>query len=166
MEDVAWSAYINEKKTALTQKASPQFADPDDDLSVHWKRTRDKLIAAEARQKDSATHSRILLICGADRNDGTCAGEMSKGLRLMQIAEQVLEEKAFNVDVLDLNRLITYYGWHIYSRKGCVSTAMPLCNWPCSCYPSHGLRQANDWMGEICEKWVSAHGVIIFTLVY
>jgi multimeric flavodoxin WrbA len=43
---------------------------------------------------------------------------------------------------------------------------MPLCHWPCSCYPNHALRQTNDWMGEIYEKWVAAHGVIILTPVY
>jgi multimeric flavodoxin WrbA len=166
VEEVAWEAYINEKKLARTQKAGPEFADPDYDLSVEWKQSRDKLLAAEAKQKDSATLSRILLIVGADRNDGTCPGEMSKTFRLMQIAKQVLEEKAFDVDVLDLSCLISDYDWHIHPCKDCVSTSMPLCHWSCSCYPNHGLRQTNDWMGEIYEKWVSAHGIIIFTPVY
>jgi multimeric flavodoxin WrbA len=166
VEEVAWDAYINEKKYARTEKAGPGFADPDYDLSVEWKQTRDKLLAAEAKQKDSATLSRILLIVGADRNDGTCPGEISKTFRLMQIAKQALEEQAFDVDVLDLSRLISDYDWHIHPCKGCVSTSMPLCHWPCSCYPNHGLRQTNDWMGEIYEKWVSAHGIIIFTPVY
>jgi multimeric flavodoxin WrbA len=43
---------------------------------------------------------------------------------------------------------------------------MPLCHWPCSCYPNHALGQTNDWMAEIYEKWVSAHGIILFTPVY
>jgi multimeric flavodoxin WrbA len=47
-----------------------------------------------------------------------------------------------------------------------VSTAMPLCHWPCSCYPNHGNRQTNDWMAEIYERWVSAHGVVLLTPVY
>jgi hypothetical protein len=78
VEEAAWDAYINEKKLARTQKAGLDFADPDYDLSVEWKETRDKLLAAQAKQKNSGTLSRILLIVGADRNDGTCPGEMSK----------------------------------------------------------------------------------------
>ncbi len=166
VEEVAWDAYINNKKPARTAKAGPEFADPDYELSVEWKNTRDKLREAEAKQKEAATRSRILLICGADRNDGSCPGEMSKTFRLMQLARQAVEEKSFDVDVLDLSRLISDYDWHIHPCKGCVSTAMPLCHWPCSCYPNHALHQTNDWMGEIYEKWVSAHGVIIFTPVY
>jgi multimeric flavodoxin WrbA len=166
VEEVAWDAYIHEKKPARTQKAGAGFADPDYDLSIEWKDTRDRLLAAEARQKDVATRSRILLICGSDRNDGTCPSEMSKTFRLMQIARHVLEADGIDVDILDLSRLISDYDWHIHPCKGCVSTAMPLCHWPCSCYPNHALRQTNDWMGEIYEKWVAAHGIIIFTPVY
>jgi multimeric flavodoxin WrbA len=166
VEETAWNNYINEHKLARTEKAGGEFADPDYDLSVEWKETRDRLIAAEAVQKNASTRSRILLICGADRNDGTCPGEMSKTFRLTQIAREVLEQHDIDADILDLSRLISDYDWHIHPCKGCVSTAMPLCHWPCSCYPNHGLRQTNDWMGEIYEKWVAAHGIIILTPVY
>lgn len=47
-----------------------------------------------------------------------------------------------------------------------VSTAMPLCHWPCSCYPNHAMGQVNDWMSEIYPRWVEAHGVLIVTPVY
>ena len=40
---------------------------------------------------------------------------------------------------------------------------MPLCHWPCSCYPNHSLGQVNDWMTEIYERWVAAHAVVIVT---
>jgi multimeric flavodoxin WrbA len=43
---------------------------------------------------------------------------------------------------------------------------MPLCNWPCSCYPNYALNQTNDWMAEIYEYWTAAHAVIIVTPVY
>ena len=43
---------------------------------------------------------------------------------------------------------------------------MPLCHWPCSCYPNHTLNQTNDWMAEIYERWTAAHAVIIVTPVY
>jgi multimeric flavodoxin WrbA len=55
---------------------------------------------------------------------------------------------------------------NIHPCKGCASTAMPLCHWPCSCYPNHALRQTNDWMAEIYERWTAAHAVIILTPVY
>jgi hypothetical protein len=41
---------------------------------VEWKETRDRLIEAEARQRRS-TKSRVLLVCGSARNDGTCPGD-------------------------------------------------------------------------------------------
>jgi multimeric flavodoxin WrbA len=166
VEEIAWNNYINEHKTPITEKAGDGFADPNFDLSVEWKETRNRLLAAEAKQKDSSTKSRVLLICGAARNDGTCPGEMSKTFRLTQLAREVLEAGDIDVDVLDLSRLISDYDLHIHPCKACVSTAMPLCHWPCSCYPNYGLRQTNDWMGEIYEKWVSAHAIIMLTPVY
>lgn len=166
VEEIAWSNYINGNKAPITAKAGPEFFDPDYDLSVEWRQTRDRLLAAEARQKDSASPLRVLLICGADRNDGSCPGEMSKTFRLMQLARQVLEQEQIEVDELDLSLLISDYDRHIHPCKACVSTAMPLCHWPCSCYPNHSLGQVNDWMAEIYEKWVAAHGIIILTPVY
>ncbi len=166
VEEIAWQTYIASDKPAGTERAGEGYADPDYQLSVEWKAARDRLLAAERRQKDPATRPRVLLICGADRNDGSCPGEMSKTYRLMQIARPVFEAADIEVDQLDLSRLISDYDWHIHPCKGCVSTAMPLCHWPCSCYPNHALRQTNDWMNEIYEQWVSAHGVVIFTPVY
>ncbi len=166
VEEVAWTNYIDGRKAPVTQAAGQEFADPAYELSVEWKATRDRLIAAEAIQKDARTTSRVLLICGSARNDGTCPGEMSKTFRMTQLARQVFEADNMEVDLLDLSRLSSEYDKHIHPCKGCVSTAMPLCHWPCSCYPNHGERQTNDWMAEIYEKWTAAHAVIIFTPVY
>lgn len=166
IEEIAWKNYSDGRKAPVTEKAGPAFADPDYDLSVEWRQTRDRLIAAEAQQKDATTQSRVLLICSSDRNDGSCPGEMSKTFRLMKIAHEVLAQENIEVDELDLSLLISDYDRHIHPCKACVSTAMPLCHWPCSCYPNHSLRQSNDWMAEIYEKWVAAHGVIILTPVY
>jgi multimeric flavodoxin WrbA len=63
--------------------------------------------------------------------------------------------------VLDLSRLASEYGRTIFPCKTCVSTAMPLCHWPCSCYPNHALGQVGDWMNDIYPMWVAAHGVMI-----
>ena len=166
IEEVAWQNYTDGHKAPITAKAGSEFADPDYDLSVEWKETRDRLLAAEARQKDASTPSRVLLICSSARNDGSCPGEISKTFRMTQMASEVLKEAGIEVDLLNLSVLTSDYDKHIHPCKACVSTAMPLCHWPCSCYPNHGERQTNDWMAEIYEKWVSAHGVIIMTPVY
>jgi multimeric flavodoxin WrbA len=70
------------------------------------------------------------------------------------------------VDLLDLSHLASEYGRRILPCKACVSTAMPLCHWPCSCYPNHSLGQVNDWMNELYPRFVAAHGVMIVTPVY
>jgi len=165
LEAIAWDGYDKDRKAPLTAKAGPGFADPDYDLSVEWRETRDKLIAAEKRQKDPATRSRVLVICGSSRNDGSCPGEMSKTWRLSRIVRETLETADVEVDLLDLSRLTSDYALRIYPCKGCVSTAEPLCHWPCSCYPNHAFNQVNDWMAEIYERWVLAHGVILLTPV-
>ena len=166
VEEVAWSNYHAGRKAPVTHKAGGGFADPDYDLSVEWKGTRDRLLAAEKTQKDPRTRSRVLLINGSARNDGTCPGEISKTHRMTQWARETLAESGIDGDVLDLSLLTSSYDLHIHPCKGCASTAMPLCHWPCSCYPNHGERQTNDWMAEIYEKWVAAHGVIILTPTY
>ncbi|HEY5799069.1 MAG TPA: flavodoxin family protein [Burkholderiaceae bacterium] len=166
IEEVAWNNYVQGRKPAATEKAGPGHADPDYDLSTEWKAAHDRLLQAEQRQKDPATRSRVLLICSSHRNDGTCPGEMSKTFRLTQLAREVCEQAGMEADLLDLSRLTSDYDRHIHPCKGCVSTAMPLCHWPCSCYPNYAERQTNDWMNEIYEQWVSAHAIIFLTPVY
>ncbi|QOY95687.1 flavodoxin family protein [Massilia sp. UMI-21] len=166
VEQVAWDAYQDGRKAPRTVKAGPGYADPDYDLSIEWQEASERLKAAEARQKDPATRSRILLINGAARNDGSCPGEISKSWRLSMLAKETLDGLGIETDLLDLSLVTSDYDRHIHPCKGCASTAMPLCHWPCSCYPNHSLRQVNDWMNEIYERWVSAHGVIILTPTY
>lgn len=166
VEEIAWQAYQDKRKAPRTAKAGPGFADPDYDLSIEWKQARDRLLAAEAKQKDPATPSRVLVINAAARNDGTCPSEMSKTWRMSKMAEETLAAQGIEADLLDLSRLTSDYDRHIHPCKACVSTAMPLCHWPCSCYPNHSERQTGDWMNEIYERWVAAHGIIILTPVY
>ena len=99
-------------------------------------------------------------------DDGTCPGEMSKTFRLCNLAREVIDAAGLETDVLDLSLLNSEYGRRIHPCKGCASTAMPLCHWPCSCYPNHAMDQVDDWMAEIYERWTAAHGVIILTPVY
>jgi multimeric flavodoxin WrbA len=165
IEVIAWEAYSEGRKSPRTSRAGPGFADPDYELSEEWRATRDRLRAAETRQKDSASPSRVLVICGSARNDGTCPGEISKTFRMAKLAEHVVTKAGVEADLLDLSLLTSGYGVRIFPCKGCVSTAQPLCHWPCSCYPNHALGQVGDWMAEIYERWVAAHGILILTPV-
>ncbi len=129
-------------------------------------RARDAIREAARRQSDAQGPRRVLLICSSSRSDETCPGEMSKTFRLVKIAEATLLEAGVEVDLLDLSHLASEFGRRILPCKGCVSTAMPLCHWPCSCYPNHGLGQVNDWMNELYPRFVAAHGVFVVTPVY
>jgi multimeric flavodoxin WrbA len=166
--DIAWTCYDAYRKSPRTRRAGPGFADPEHELPVEWLETRAAIEAAERRRRDPASPARILLVCGAARHDQTCPGEMSKTFRLASMAREAIERSAEGIecDLLDLSLLTAQYGRQILPCKACVSTAMPLCHWPCSCYPNHAMGQVNDWMNEIYPRWVAAHGVMIVTPVY
>ena len=166
LETVAWEAYKEGRKSPVTRGAGQGYADPDYDLSVEWLATKKQIEAAQATWSKKTSPSRVLLICGSARNDGTCPGEISKTWRLTNAAKTTLEKSGIEVDVLDLSLLTSSYRLFIHPCKGCVSTAMPLCHWPCSCYPNHAQGQTSDWMAEIYERWAAAHGIIILTPVY
>jgi multimeric flavodoxin WrbA len=166
LEAIAWDAYRDGRKAPVTRKAGPGYANPDYDLSVEWIESRRQVDDAQRRWADPAAPSRVLLVCGAARNDGTCPGEMSKTFRLLTLAREIVDAAGIESDVLDLSLVTSEFGRHIHPCKGCVSTAMPLCHWPCSCYPNHSLGQIHDWMAEIYPRWVAAHGVIIASPVY
>jgi multimeric flavodoxin WrbA len=165
--EVAWEAYQEDRKNPRTRRAGRGFADPGADLPVEWLAARDAIRSAQRKQSSRTGPSRVLLVCGASRSDQTCPGEMSKTFRMTEWARAAIESRdGFEVDLLDLSRLASEYGRVIYPCKACVSTAMPLCHWPCSCYPNHGQGQSGDWMNEIYLRWVAAHGVMIVTPVY
>jgi multimeric flavodoxin WrbA len=160
--EAAWDGYRHSRKAPRTEKAGPGFADPKYDISLEWLDARRAVNQAQARFEDKSGLSRILLINGSTRSEHTCPGEMSKTWRLLELADQVIRaEPGFECDILNLSVLAAEYGRVIYPCKSCVSTAMPLCHWPCSCYPNHSLQQNNDWMNEIYPRWVAAHGVMI-----
>jgi len=164
--DVAWDGYNESRKSPRTRPAGAGYADPAYELSVEWSEASKAVKQAEREQKSRSSMSRILLVNGSARSDQTCPGEMSKSWRLVQLAQEVFaEERGLEVELLDLSRLASEYGRFIHPCKACVSTAMPLCHWPCSCYPNHSLGQHNDWMNEIYPMWVRAHGVMIVTPV-
>jgi len=166
LEEIAWLAFTDGRKAPFTQKAGPGYADPDYELSIEWMATKQRIDEAQKRWSDPSTQSRVLLICGSARNDGSCPSEISKSFRLTGIVRETLEKADIQSDVLDLSLLTSEYGRNIHPCKGCASTAMPLCHWPCTCYPNHSLNQNNDWMAEIYERWTAAHAVIIVSPVY
>ena len=160
--EVAWKNYTEYHKSPRTHRAGSGFSDPEFALPIEWLETRSAIEQAEKRQKNTRANSRILLINGSSRSDQTCPGEVSKTFRLAKMAEEIFARaKGVEVDLLDLSRLASEYGRIIYPCKACVSTAMPLCHWPCSCYPNHAMGQVNDWMAEIYPRWVAAHGIMI-----
>ena len=165
--EVAWKVYDEYHKSPCKRKAGKGFHDPEFELPVEWLETRERIRLAEKRYHDAQSPSRILLVCGAARHDQTCPGEMSKSFRLVEIAREEIEKaRGFECDLLDLSMLTAQYGRQILPCKACVSTAMPLCHWPCSCYPNHAMGQVNDWMNEIYPRWAAAHGVMIVCPVY
>ncbi|MCA1585402.1 MAG: flavodoxin family protein [Acidobacteria bacterium] len=167
LTELAWHAYDESRKSPRTRKAGSEFADPEFDLPIEWLDARRRIQQAAERHRAVDVPSRILLICASPRTDETCPGEMSKTFRLVSTARDAFGEMSgCEVDLLDLSRLTAEYGRTIFPCKACVSTAMPLCHWPCSCYPNHAMGQVNDWMHEIYPRWVEAHGVMIVTPVH
>lgn len=165
VEHVAWDAYANHRKAPRTRAAGAGFADPSYELSVDWLAARDAILAAQ-QQHDAPGPPRILVVAGAARNEHTCPGEQSKTQRLVEAACAELRSCGAEVALLDLSLVTAEYGRTIHPCKACVSTAMPLCHWPCSCYPNHGLGQSPDWMNEIYPMWVASHGIAIISPVY
>ena len=165
--EIAWDGYIQSRKAPRTKPAGPKYADPTYQLSVEWSQAKHAVEAAARRHRDASLPSRILIINGSTRSEHTCPGEISKTQRLAHVAQRAIARlPGYEVDFLDLSQL-AFEPWKvIHPCKACVSTAMPLCHWPCSCYPNHALGQTNDWMAEIYPRWVAAHGVFILCPVH
>ena len=165
--DVAWDGYIVYRKSPRKEPAGKDFAEPAFQLPAEWLQARANIQAAEKRQKDPGSPTRILVVNGSTRSEHTCPGEISKTRRLAQHAQKAIGAlPGHEVDFLDISGLADEPYKVIYPCKACVSTAQPLCHWPCSCYPNHAVGQVNDWMNEIYPRWVAAHGVMILCPVH
>jgi len=162
----AWDAYSHSRKAPVTRRAGQGFADPTYEIAVDWLNAREAILQAQRAHDEGSRPSSILLINGSPRSEHTCPGETSKTWRLLNIAKTVFEEMDLAVNVLDLSRQTSEFGKEIHPCKSCVATAMPLCHWPCSCYPNYSLGQTEDWMNEIYPLWVAAHGIMIITPVH
>ena len=157
----AWDAYTAYRKNPHKARAGDGFSDPDAQLPTEWLQTRKNLQAAAARHADARGPTRLLVVSGSMRSSQTCPGETPKSWRLAKLAEALLQgQPDTEVDFLDLSLLAAEYGRIIYPCKACASTAMPLCHWPCSCYPNYAMGQVNDWMAELYPRFVAAHGLL------
>jgi multimeric flavodoxin WrbA len=167
LAEVAWKAYEEDRKSPRTRKAGTGFADPDYDLPIEWLETRERIAAAERRRAEPSSPTRVLVVNGSSRTDRSCPGEASKSFRLARHACDAIERRPkHEVDFLDLSVLVSEYGRVVYPCKACVSTAQPLCHWPCSCYPNHGQGQAGDWMNELYPRFAAAHALLFVTAVH
>src|SRR5688572_12177836 len=80
--DVAWRAYDEYLKSPRKRTAGRRFADPEIELPIERRETRERSQQAEREHEDASRPGRVLLVCGAARHDQTCPGEMSKTFRL------------------------------------------------------------------------------------
>jgi len=129
--DVAWDGYIVYRKSPRKQPAGAGFADPAMQLPVEWLEARAAIQAAERRQKEPKSPTRILIVSGSTRSEHTCPGEVSKTRRLAERARRTLEAQAgFEVDFLEMSHLADEPWKVIHPCKACVSTSMALCHWP------------------------------------
>jgi multimeric flavodoxin WrbA len=163
---IAWDGYIEYRKSPRTRPAGTGFSNEKFKLPVEWLAARNAIRIAEKNQKNPKSRSRVLVVSGATRSEHTCPGEASKTRRLANHVVATLRRvRGFETDLLDLSALADEPWKVIHPCKTCVSTAMPLCHWPCSCYPNHAMGQTNDWMNEIYPRWAAAHGVFVVTPV-
>ena len=162
----AWDGYERYRKSPRTQPAGEGFAHPSQPLPIEWLAAKRAVDEALTAQRDRSRPSRMLLVSASTRSEHTCPGEVSKTRRLAEHARKIIEALPHHeVDLLDVSALADEPLKVIYPCKACVSTAQPLCHWPCSCYPNHALAQTGDWMNEIYPRWAAAHGVFVITPV-
>lgn len=164
--ELEWTRYDRSEKFGETRPAGPGCRDPKFDVGVEWLDARDRIARAKREHDAKKSKPRILVVNGSPRSDNTCPSEMSKSHRLSQVVIRKLKREGFATEYLDLSRVTSEFGRTIHPCKGCVSTAMPLCHFPCSCYPNYALGQVHDWMNEIYAMWTRAHGVMIVTPVH
>ena len=81
---------------------------------------------------------RMLIISGSDRRQYNCPGVDSKSRSLMlRMAERMPVD--WEIDYEDLGNVFARE--RIQSCNACVSTAMPLCVWPCNCYEPNNSKE-------------------------
>ncbi len=156
----AWDAYSHSRKAPRTRKAGPGFSDPDYDIAVDWLDARAKILEAQ-RRHDDADETRAF-----SSSTARPAASTPVPARCPRPGGWSSWPSLFS-SRWDLQSTCSICPGSLRVRqddlpcKSCVGTAMPLCHWPCSCYPNHSLGQTGDWMNEIYPLWVAAHGILI-----
>lgn len=56
LEEIAWQAYSEGRKSPITRKAGAGYADPEYELTVEWIDTKRRLVNAQARWADRDSH--------------------------------------------------------------------------------------------------------------
>src|SRR5947199_314322 len=80
--EIAWDGYSKYRKSPRQVPAGPGFVEPDFKLPVEWLEARARIREADARHRDPASPSRILIVNGSTRSEHSCPGEISKTRRL------------------------------------------------------------------------------------
>ncbi|PIR31506.1 MAG: NADPH-dependent FMN reductase, partial [Bdellovibrionales bacterium CG11_big_fil_rev_8_21_14_0_20_38_13] len=122
--EVAWSGYIDYRKSPQTTPVGNGFAEPDFHVALEWLKTKEKIDAAEKHQKNPKSPSRILIVNASTRSEHSCPGEISKTRRLAQRAQGTIETiPDYEVDFLDISTLADEPMKVIYPYKACFSTS-------------------------------------------
>lgn len=95
---------------------------------------------ANGRKAPADRPFRVLVIAGSNRRQYDCPGVDSKARALMfRMADRLPPE--WEIDLEDLGNV--WNRQQIRSCNACVSTAAPLCVWPCNCYTKDSWFQAD-----------------------
>ena len=116
----------------------------------------------QAQEKPS-DKVRVVLIQGSPRAADNCPGQEPKSAKLVKQLSQDKDFKHVDLDVLDL----AVRDKHVQPCKSCVSTAAPLCCWPCNCY-SPNDKEYPDLMHDedVYSRLQNAHGFMVVTPIH
>jgi hypothetical protein len=163
--EVAWKNYIEYHKSPRTRKAGSAFADPGYELSLDWLAARKRIRAAERAQRKQARDPGSSSSTDPPAATRPVPARCRRRTGWRRSRSGRSRRRRVRSRLPRPSLLTSEYGRVIYPCKACVSTAQPLCHWPCSCYPNHALGQTQDWMNEIYPRWAAAHGVMILAPV-
>jgi len=143
-------------------QSGSEFADP---ITICRRMAGKPRCVARRRgtSKDMDGASRVLLIIGAARNDGTCRAKSPKAF-VLPMRRGDFPQRGLDVDRLDLSLLSSITAKIIPAnpafRQRC---RLPLA---CTCYPN--MRLANRTIGwpKSMNAGFAAHGIMIVTPVY
>ena len=141
LEQIAWEAYQEGRKAPRTHKAGPGLRRPG--LRPLGRMARDARAHARggrSGRRCARRASRVLLVCGSlaqrrhlpgrDVQDLAPDADRARGPGRARHRGGPPRPEPAHLGVRPAHP----------PCKGCVSTAMPLCHWPCSCYPNHADR--------------------------